>query len=985
MKMRQRLIAVLTASMIASCVPTVTFADTNNYVSTIRYAKEGTTYGYKNSGNQTVGSNGKIDYRYYGGFEFSPVTTYLQSGSLFMSLTKDTNFNLQAVLSYVDSFNAEGESNLCVEDGVVKNANTPKFNNQSVESILNEGVKLYIENGSSVGRPAKTELDYTQLKESIQDKVGQEKVLDVDKMLDYFRSSVLKEMKKQGIHKYSDLDVALEKNIVAEVAKKVYEEQDEKPITTGSMIQVTGEGLLQSEIETLLTEALAKQRKDLQTNSDAVITIKNVESFDVIDSDDRVYKSHLRVDLEGKFDKKVTYTIPLTALIGGEQVVILNVDGKDSFVTSGKYHLTQGEVVDERITVSADSEKIRTDEIDQIGKIRITETAIDALQGDGSVNRKIKLTLPSSSDLEFNLSKTTKALKAVPGRGFYGEADGTVDSGDLKVRYDYLDRRGENEYDRQTLIIELPSWTDDMAKGEIELTGIYVEPMDREAHAGDVHVKVEEYVESGRGSNLVKPTTLKVAEVIGYDVGLTCNKPATIKAGRSALINDKQVTFTLSEAVKDSLIDSRKIEFELENGYLFGPADIDPEASPGARFYESTSYKEKALKKFKKLIADGTIKFQEQAKGVDESSIRVTLDSEGRVIGFAAEYPNLSSNKADTLKITIPVATDVMAEGEVKLVAKNLDRYGSYDKKADLSCVVAQINEPIEVSFEGAKLKVGLQGQEAGSITIKETDKSMLERGWLFLSAENQKGITFDKVPTVTVKDESGKEIIVKNVKLSKDRKVLGLEITKTSLKASTIKIDDILLTADRTVPKAKYDLIMWGAALTDESELAMDELYHHQASDFYSVKDFIEMTTENTEDIEDDKTKPVTASFVIGEPKFTVNGEVVYMDSAAYIRSGYTFVPVKYLAQAFGIKGNAVQYDQATATVTIVAEGRVINMTNGKNYLVVNGTKLPMAVKAEIKAGRMCVPMSYIAAALDIQKSWDSAVKTATFTNVVK
>ena len=32
---------------------------------------------------------------------------------------------------------------------------------------------------------------------------------------------------------------------------------------------------------------------------------------------------------------------------------------------------------------------------------------------------------------------------------------------------------------------------------------------------------------------------------------------------------------------------------------------------------------------------------------------------------------------------------------------------------------------------------------------------------------------------------------------------------------------------------------------------------------------------------------------------------------------------------------------------------------------------------KAEVKDGRMCVPMAYIAAALNVEKSWDAATKT--------
>ena len=342
------------------------------------------------------------------------------------------------------------------------------------------------------------------------------------------------------------------------------------------------------------------------------------------------------------------------------------------------------------------------------------------------------------------------------------------------------------------------------------------------------------------------------------------------------------------------------------------------------------------------------------------------------------------------MQITIPVAADLQATGDVKVVANNL--FTRSDIK-DASCTVANIVAPIEVSIEAAQVKVGLQGQETGAITIKETDKGMLETGWLFLNIEDQKGITFDKLPTIEVKDSSNKTIAIKNATLSKDRTVIGFEVTRTSTEASTIEIKDIVLTTDRTVPEANYDLAIWGTALTDEVELGINNFtqnalftnkYYNELSDKFIVKSFIEMTTKNTEDITS-ASKTVQTSFVIGEKTFVVNGEKITMDTTAYIKDGLTFVPVRYLAQAFGFTGNALQYDKATSTATLIAGNKVISITNGKAYIVVNGTQVPMATKAEVKEGRMCVPMSYIAAALGVEKSWDATTKTATFSNVEK
>ena len=717
----------------------------------------------------------------------------------------------------------------------------------------------------------------------------------------------------------------------------------------------------------------------------AGMVISVIESNEFTEND-RKYKSTMRVDLYGTYTKNNVYKLPLLVKVGGDKEVLLKIDGRDSFVTSNTYTLT-GQLTDKRISVTADSNTISVDDTEEIGEIRISETAIDSLQKDGNTNRKIKLTLPASSDLEFNLTKTKDQIKAVGKRGFYGKADAT--NAELKVEYGTSSR--QNETDRNILIVELPNWTDATSKGEVVLKGIYVQPQNRKASTGDVNLTVEEYIApNAKSTDLVEKTTVKVAEVKEYDVTLKVkdDKVAAIKAGRSGLENDKNVTFVLEEAVKDSLVDSRKIEFTLENGYIFGPADIDVENNVTS--FTSSQYKTKALDKFKALVKEEKIKFEEKAEGVDLTSLTLDINADGQVIGFTAQYPKLTREKADKLEITIPVATDVQATGDVKLVANNL--FTRTDTE-DVSCVIANIKSPIEVKVEAAQIKVGLQGQETGSITITETDKGMLERGWLFLAADGQTGITFDKLPTIEVKDQSGKTLEIKNASLSKDKTMIGFEIAKTSLEASTIEIKDMAFTADRTVPEANYDLAIWGTALTDENEITINNFnqnalisnkYFDQLSDKYIVESFIKMTTKNTEDIIS-ASKAVTTSFVIGEKTFEVNGEKVTMDSAAYIKDGLTFVPVRYLAQAFGFTGNALQYDKATSTATLIAGDKVVSITNGKAYIVVNGTQLPMATKAEVKEGRMCVAMSYIAAALGVEKSWDAATKTATFTNVAK
>ena len=1186
MKLRNKLVAVLAASMVVTSVPVVTMADTTNYVSTGRYAQKGTTYGYleQKTGGYTViygqsvngigGSSvtGGYDYLYSNGFEFVPQFDYNQTSSMFLSLSQDTNFNAQAIVTYIDAFNSStGHTNLVFDaDGYARLANNPAWNGKKADDLLKAGIKMYVKAGAantsavSVFNGLSTTLPSTQIA-TIVDTEFEKSLVKYNSTLFSDAQSVWANARTQIVNAIVDeIKENLEKEVVngtatgnvivkpgavgvnydelasivnkavneikhvneistleqvkVEVTRSQLTKAPETAQSSNTIIESVFKQAVEETVENVKNElnkqAYGKAYDDVAATAPTVITVEKVESFDVKDANDREYKSHLRVTFNGTFTKGCTYKVPVLAKFGGDKNVILNVDGRDTFVTSGKYNLTNDALTDKRLTVTADNgAKLRTNYADAIGELRFTESQIKSLVKNGE-NRKIKISLPSSSDLEFNLSKTLTNAKAVGKRGFYNQStvpatgddttpniefyansssntsnllaqlatntkvDKSNNANDrLRISYGVSSRRNSyTDLDKQTLIIELPDFQDDYAVGEIALSGIYVQPKDNTAAKGDINVTVEEYLADRyytnnygnslqlieakydvngnyiydrfetyfdkegnvypfastdvinkdnvrlfirrnladgspssssivvESTNLIESTTLKVGEIREYDVSLTCDKPVEIKAGRSGLVNDKKTTFVLEENVKDSLVDGRKIEFKLENGYMFGPADVDTAAvnnnSNTTGHYASNTYKQLAMKKFEELVASKTIKFEEKAdkdtankkEGFVMSTLDLVIDSDGRVVGFSGEYDRLKDTEADKIKVTIPVATDVMSTGDVKVTASNIYTRSFQDKKEDPSAIIANIKAPIEVTFDGAKLKVGQQAQEAGTITIKETDKGMLEKGWLFLAAKDQNGITFDAAPTVKVADAEGKQLTVKAVELSKDKTILGIELTKSSTEASTITIDGINLTADRTVPQANYDLAIWGSALTDENELGIgsftqNALYSHsyftQSEDLYIVKDFIQMTTANTEDLIG-AAKAVTTEFVIGQKKFTVNGESVTMDSAPYIKDNLTFVPVRYLAQAFGIQGNAVQYDKATGTVTIVAGDKVIKMTKGKAIMTVNGTDIPMASKAEIgKEGRMCVPMAYIASALGVEKSWNSSTKTATFTNV--
>ena len=90
--------------------------------------------------------------------------------------------------------------------------------------------------------------------------------------------------------------------------------------------------------------------------------------------------------------------------------------------------------------------------------------------------------------------------------------------------------------------------------------------------------------------------------------------------------------------------------------------------------------------------------------------------------------------------------------------------------------------------------------------------------------------------------------------------------------------------------------------------------------------------------------------------------------------------VPVRYVAEAFGVEGNNILFSNGVAT--IFAGTRTIQLTNNSDIAIVNGAQIKMATKVVMKDGRTYAPIGEVAQLLGVSKAWDNTTKTATFTN---
>ena len=288
-------------------------------------------------------------------------------------------------------------------------------------------------------------------------------------------------------------------------------------------------------------------------------------------------------------------------------------------------------------------------------------------------------------------------------------------------------------------------------------------------------------------------------------------------------------------------------------------------------------------------------------------------------------------------------------------------------------------------------VKIGLPDQNVGDLSITESTAGVIASTVTWCeqdaygkvtshSTSNQArlvikapaGVTFSSTPTVSVTegdlllDNSG----IKTDTTPSNEGLLYIPIRGTSTKASTIKITNIKVTVDRTVPEGPLTLSVKGTAVND----TLDQDGNAEIFTATTVASANVAKVVTRAPVEQ-KGKVV---FKINDTTYTVNGVEQTMDVAPYIKDGRTFVPVRYAAQAVGVAPENIMYADGKVTL-IKGDNKVVQLTIGSNVMVINGISIAMDVAAELKDGRTMLPFRWVAQALGAKVNWDEATQTVT------
>lgn len=627
-------------------------------------------------------------------------------------------------------------------------------------------------------------------------------------------------------------------------------------------------------------------------------------------------------------------------LDGATGDITVEVDPLDSGVSSGTYVFAR--VSGDKSTAKALSVKTIGDP-GVGGDIRIEEASVGSLGYD---YQYIKLKLPSRfkwDSSEFSKTELVKFSGGFSGMELQNGATTEVNDGKFDVKYDdsslyiYFNPASELDEDGEPLVART-------IRGMITVK-TPINP-DKDANYGDVEVDIS--------GSVCDDHDVLVAKYADYGVDVTVDSVEDIKAGK---FDQELDTITIEENVSGTLINGRDLTL------------VFPEWVKITKASASTNNVTIQLGDVDGTDNELDITIKSATSGTTKAKIKLDLEI------------SVEGNKSGDIEMTV--------EGRKAGIAE------------DIKLLVGKAISLVTASADATKdVKIGVQAQEIGTITITELVKEAISEtpngtvpGKVTLTLPE--GVWFAGKPKVEV-TEGNLEIKSDNITLSATSGgtadgVLNIPIDGDSTKVSTLTITGAKVTVDRTVPTGDLMLKVGGGAIIENSKANKGWLngsgsLSGASADTVDAGEFDTATAVKFKIANIITPAPGevsgTSVYTIGSTTYTVNGVEKTMDVAPYIKGDRTYIPVRFVAQAAGVADNNIIWNEADQSVILIKGDRVVKLVIGSNQLWINGIAVTMDAAPEIvDPGRTMLPLRAVTQALGCVVTWDAATQTVTVT----
>lgn len=392
----------------------------------------------------------------------------------------------------------------------------------------------------------------------------------------------------------------------------------------------------------------------------------------------------------------------------------------------------------------------------------------------------------------------------------------------------------------------------------------------RDANFGDVTVTV------ARGS--ISPGTLVVAEYVDFAGNVSVDKVLDVVSGRDedGLYVAKVI---VEEPVAGTLLNGRFVEFSLDKSVaaLQNGEELKVTRKSGTSRLTIDAGSSQSLSN---VVTSG---------GVAPDFTTATADittavGDARRDSHKWDLQVNAVGTASKFEVEIPFVVSAGFEGDVVLTVK-----GAGIEEQEV--VIAKAVKPVKIEVQqngSADVKIGLQRQSAPDIIITETEAGALAEDVTYFVRNRfaDSGIIWR---TATI------EVIEGDLELNEDdtkRVDRGVEIKveSKSTRPSTIKISGVEVTLDRTVPFGPFEVdFNFGTVAANHDNLGNRVARLPYFNVVTPVQD----------------TQRMTAVFTIGDANYTVNGEVMTLDAAPFIQNNRTMLPIGTIARVVGASVN--------------------------------------------------------------------------------
>jgi len=384
----------------------------------------------------------------------------------------------------------------------------------------------------------------------------------------------------------------------------------------------------------------------------------------------------------------------------------------------------------------------------------------------------------------------------------------------------------------------------------------------RDARLGDVDVV------ASQGS--LSPSSLVIAEYVDQISVVKVDKVLDVVAGRDqeGLYKAKVI---IEEPVAGSVIPNRFIEFS------FDKSQASLQDDQTLRILSTNTLG---------LAIDADSSDALTASGYVPTSLINTYTASPKTFidGYKWDLRTAatSTSTAGRTELEIPFVVSADFEGKLELTVKGA---GIEEQKV----VVADVKKPVAVEIVGgttAELVLGLQKQSAPEIIITETEAGALEEKMYSITSTGTYNINWDDAKI---------EVIEGNLVLDKDSteavtKGINIDVDRRSTTPSKIKITGVQVTLDRTVPFGPFKVKMNFGKVADR---------HDRLDNNIGSQSYFNVVTP----VQDSQKS--TAIFKIGEANYTVNGETKTLDAPVFVSNNRTMLPIGAIAQVVGASVN--------------------------------------------------------------------------------